>query len=311
LPGAVYRVGRDLQEGDLLVPLVGTGPCVLITRAHVGLVFSRNFAALRPTNSTYSMLLWAVLSSTSGLEARHQSESGSAVQRIPAAALTDLLVPERGTLSTSVAALLPEPVIDAAATAPLMSRWKAIRLQNQSSWASARLLDLREETEGVLVAELGSVWAGRIDVRTYKEAPFPGGVPALRPEEVGRLSTPRWWTSAEKRDIAKPESILIGALSFRIATLPTPVAIPKNILVLEVHASRSLSAMEVRDRLASYFASSVGHHRLLSRAKGTTMSRLSKKDLLELTVPPPEELPTVKPAATELLATRLEKALWS
>ena len=309
--GAVFRVGSDLQLGDVLVPLIGEGPCVLVVVAHSGLAFSRQFVALRPQDRSNAVVLWATLSSSSGVKARLQLDAGGAVRRFSPRALVDLLVPDPRQFQADVDKLLPNPPVDEVAAAAVVSRWRTISLQPLSSWDPARLFDPLADERGVPIAELGHVWGGRLDARQFREEPFPGSTPALRPRDVGRLSTPRSWALAESRDIVKPESLMVGALSLGVASSKQAVAVARDVLVVDVQGRAGLTAEDVRDRLVTYLRSAAGQRRLASYKTGAAISRLSKKSFVDLRVPAPEDLPNTKPSAAELLQTRLENSLWS
>jgi len=308
--GAVFRLGRELREGDVLVPLVGKGPCVLVVPQHAGLAFSQGFAALRLQQRGHATTLWGQLSSRTGLEARHQLDRGAVTPRINLAVLAELLVPAPDATAKSVDDLLPAPAVDELAASLVVSQWAALPLSSEVSWETARLLDPLADA-GVPVTALGRVRAGRLDARLYRDSPFPGCTPALRPSDVGRLSTPRWWTVAQERDIVMPGAIVVGALSARATSPPQPVAVAKDILVLDVHDWRGIEAMQVCDRLVAYLGSPAGQRRLTNLKRGSYIPRISKKDFLELRVPAPENLPNARVSASELLDARLEQALWS
>lgn len=308
--GAVFRLDSDLQTGDVLVPLVGKGPCVLVDRKLTDLAFSQTFLGLR-VKGFDPILLWALLSSTSGLEARHRLNAGAVVPRLSAALLADLLVPANWDTRRNLDNLLPEPAVDALAASPLMSHWRLIPMESYGNWTPGRLLDPLEGSAAVPIGALGQVWAGRLDARKYRDVPFSGGTPALRPSDVGRLTTPRWWSNAEARDVAKPESVLLGALSLRAAGSSHPLAVAADILVMDPLPRPPLTAIEVRDRLVAYLSSAAGHKRLRDHLGGQVIPRMTKTSFAEFRVPLPETLPNTQPSSEELLEARLERALWS
>jgi len=225
--------------------------------------------------------------------------------------LTEVLIPMIPLAAIpSVQPLLPNPAVDCSGIDVVASLWRVVSMRTASSWEPTRLLDPLNETGSVLIAELGKVWAGRLDASKFKEGPFPGGTPALRPSDVGRLMTPRWWAEAQSSDVIKPESIMVGALSARVATSEQPVAIARDVLVVDILTRPTLNAAEVRDRVVAYLSSALGQRRLSLQKKGL-IPRLSKKNFLQVRIPAPEQLPATSPSVTELLETSLERALWS
>ncbi len=307
--GVVFRLGDGLHEGDVLAPLLGKGPCVLVASAHHRLPFSRGFVALRPTDPEHALPLWALLSSSSGLEARHRLGGGSVAPRLSGASLGEILVPIPDTWKPDLQALLPTKPVDEVAAAPLLGAWRVVSLHDQSTWGPAPLLDPLV-LSGVLLSDLGTSRAGRLDARQFQDQPFGGSYPALRSSDVGRLA-PRWWTQADDRDVAKPGALLIGSLSLRVATTTEPVAVAKDIFVVDIEARGELPASDVCGRLVGYLSSAIGQRRLRECAMGSTIHRLTKRALLGFRVPPLENLPPRDPAEVQLLATRLESALWS
>jgi hypothetical protein len=185
--GVGYQLGQGLSEGDVLVPLVGSGPCVLVTSGHRGLAFSSEFAAIRPcTLQASSLLIWAMLSSQSGTIMRAHLQHGAAVPRLSKGDLLDLAVvlPPLGA-GDSLAAIVPAPVVARSVTAGLLSRWRGLSLGQSQDWTPHRLLGAPEEGTVVALRELGTVRAGRGNVRSFAEQPFPDAVPIFRPADVG------------------------------------------------------------------------------------------------------------------------------
>lgn len=311
--GVGYQLGRGLAEGDVLVPLVGSGPCVLVTRGHLGLAFSTEFAAIRPrAPQASSMLLWALLSSQSGTAARAQLQRKAAVPRLSKRDLLDLAVvlPPLAA-GERVGALVPEPVVNGSVTTALLSRWRGLPLAQSQDWSPRRLLDAHEEGTVAAVRELGSVRAGRVNVRGFAEQPFPDAVPAFRPADVGRLVVPRSWTQASRAELTTSQSVLIAQTTLRVAIPPVGVAFAAGVLAFDARPTAELSAASVRKRLAAYWTSSEGQQLLRQQLSGVTVQRLTKSAFAKVLVPLPELLSDPSPATDTLLATRLEGALWS
>ncbi len=309
--GVVYRLGHELAPGDVLVPVVGDGPCVFVTPEHRNLAFTRGFAALRAKRGFEGQTLWALLSSASGVRARKQFAVSSSIPRLIARDLADLLVPLSISAPPKVADLLPVPAVEPIASVAVVSQWREVLLKDEDNWSPRRLLDPLRHSGDVTIGEIGRVRMGRLDPRAFRPEPFARAVPALRASEVGRLSTPRSWTLAGEEDKTGPHTLLVGATAGRIAIPPMQIALAREILALDVEPRGTLSAIDVRARLLGYLASAAGQERLSANMMGTAVRRLSAKDFRTMRVPDPRELPAESPLETELLVSRLERALWS
>lgn len=307
--GVTHRLGEGLRPGDILLPSVGSGPCILVESRHQRLAFSRAFLALRPRQANHSVLLWALLSSDSGISARHFLDRGSLVPSLRAGNVGDLLVPSPSERTRDPTVLLPEPPVDEVAAAILIGSWKVISLQGASDWSPARML-APPAPDGAVLAELGAVFAGRLEARNYADQPFVGAVPAFRPSDIGRLATPRWWAEAPDASIAEPGSVLLGALSLRVAIAEERVGVAKDVLVFHANPRPPFSAFEVRDRVFAYLSSAAGQKRLREHAAGS-ISRMFLRSYKAFTVPSLETLSSLAPASGELLSSRLERLLWS
>lgn len=308
--GAVFRLGEGLQEGDVLIPLVGAGPCVLVEARHKSLAFSRKFSAVRPAVPQHGAYLWALLSSRTGVRARARLHERGDVRRIDATSLADLLIPSPETWRAAPTALLPREPVNRSAAQLFLGAWDTLDLREEPDWSPGWLLDPIHRY-GVALSELGTARVGRLDPRCFQQLPFAASVPAFRSADVGRLLVPRWWCLAENRDIAGPSTLLVSSVSLRVSLVVEPVAFARDIIAIDWREDTLLSAAELGRRLVEYLSSSIGQRRLRESAGGATIARLTKSSLLQVAVPRPENLPAVEPHEGETLASRLEAALWS
>ncbi len=308
--GFGFFLGSNLHEGDVLVPLRGNGPCLVVTPEMKGLLFSRAFAAFRPKRTADASFLWAALSATSGVLARRALDRGSVVPRASVGELEQLGLPEAPLPPERFDALLPRPAVDNAAVAALTSRWMSCDLGNARSWTPGEVFDAWDYADGISMAELGKIWSGRLAPRDFKEEPQEGYVAAIRPGDVGKLNVPLWWTEADTKDIAPAGALLFGSISLRSGVADGRLAIGREIYVLEPSPRGELSSEDISRRLAIYFSSTVGQKRLKSLVSGATIPRINKTAFGELRVPLPEELEDAELHDNSTLAERLEAALW-
>lgn len=308
--GFGFCLGTNLCEQDVLVPLRGNGPCVVVTSEMKRIAFSRAFAAFRPKHAADASFLWAVLSATSGVLARRSLDRGAAVPRASVRELEQLELPRAPLPPEQLDALLPTPSVDSRALAALTSRWMSCHLGDTSSWTPGELLDSRDYADGTRISELGRVWCGRLAPRDLKDEPWEGSVPAIRPGDVGKLSAPLWWTTADVKDIAPAGALLFGSISLRCGVADGNLAIGREIYVLEPSPRGKMSSGEISRRLVSYFSSAAGQRRLRSLVSGVTIPRINKAAFGELRVPLPEELEGASSEDPGTLAERLEAALW-
>lgn len=308
--GFGFCLGTNLCEQDVLVPLRGNGPCVVVTSEMKRIAFSRAFAAFRPKHAAAASFLWAVLSATSGVLARRSLDRGAAVPRASVRELEQLELPRAPLPPERLDALLPNPAVDKTAVTALTSRWVSCNLDEESSWSPGELFDTRDYADGTRISDLGKLWSGRLAPRDFKAEPWEGSFAAIRPGDVGKLHAPLWWTTADAKDVAPAGSLLFGSISLRSGVADGRLAIGREIYVLEPSPREELRSEEVSRRLASYFSSTAGQKRLKSLVSGATIPRISKKAFGELRVPFPEELEDVDAKDNGTLAERLEAALW-
>lgn len=308
--GFGFCLGANLRERDVLVPLRGNGPCVVVTPEMKGIAFSRAFAAFRPRSTADASYLWAVFSATSGILARRALDRGAVVPRASVRQQERLELPRSPLSGDCLDTLLPTPGVDKMAVAALSSRWVSCSLEDELSWSPREVFDTRDYADGARISDLGKLWSGRLIPRDFRDEPWEGSVPAIRPGDVGKLNAPLWWTTAETKDIAPVGALLFGSISLRSGVADGRLAIGREVYVLEPSPRGELSSEDVSRRLASYFSSAAGQKRLKSLVSGATIPRINKKAFGELRVPFPEELEDVEAQDSGMLAERLEAVLW-
>lgn len=314
-------LGEDLNINDVLVPLHGPGPCVLVSGEVRGLAF-RGFLIVRAFDEHADPVwLWAVLTSTSGVAAREALSASSTVSTIKASLLADLAVPVP-TLEQSqqptFSALVPRPLVVETAGEESRSTWSLRDLRGAATWTAGAVA--HDEEDGLPMSELGSTWSGSVDKRKWFAVPAPDRLEVLTHRRVrGHREPFRLWATGGK---ATTDGTVVFTRTepFRVLHAPAGFLLSKELLALDIDARRGLlatapanvlqqmSAAGLATVLALYFSSPRGNSVLASAASGVVIRRLSLAALGAVRVP--HEL---RPPAVDLpivpLAERLESAL--
>lgn len=207
--GAVHRTRRDytgsirvlgsapagLLAGDLLVPAVGSAPCLLLREHHRGLAFSDGFIALRPELRWAGTWLWACLSSTRGQAVRAAAAQGSTLPRLTAGALLSLPVPVPQDVPGVVFELteLADSVPASTSQADVAASWWRIgRLPASGDWTiELALRDPAAMLEGRPLGDLAEIAPGRRP-RIMFGAPRPELLPVWKGKSIDGRKPEEW-----------------------------------------------------------------------------------------------------------------------
>ncbi len=314
-PGAgelCSALGRGLEVGDVLCPRVSSRPCVLLTPQHRGLLFTRDFIALRiDAAHADPSVVWALLSSGVGQSAREALASGVAVPRLQVAALMAIrigLTPQDEL--PSLRSHLPDPVVALTRRPSWESAWSFVDLRSVPAWRFCAIAD-----------------AGNKDDRTLKDIAAISRPPKLRPvpsAEPGRLlpligrrsfSTlpalkPQEWTTADGTTTTTDDAIIVRATGIpRAGIAPKGHLLTDEVLLLELRETGGLSQREAALRLALCLNSPGGQRELDSQSAGIAARRLSCEALAGVRIPPWSRMPLPESNARPL-AIRLDEVLF-
>jgi hypothetical protein len=258
--GRVYLVGeeRGLAVGDLLVPGSPRHPPLLLGTGHIGLAFAATFHALRPMDSATGALLWAVLSSGPGQEARHRAATGTTVAQLSRSALLGMLVPlPPVTVLQRVRPLLGRAQrVSTGAGDVERSWWRTVRLPAAGRWDLYIAVAEPERLRGVRLGELcAEIRVGRDLGQRPVAAPRPGWLPVYtsRSVRLGRISD-LWIGPDAQFVIAEPGDVLVPAVGL---AAPSTVAAHRGAVDRDVLVCRLLDPTIARD-LVRYLNSDAG-----------------------------------------------------
>ena len=132
---------HGLREGDVLVPSNPQLPAVFVQSTQMeALAFHLSFVALR-AEAIHPVLLWAALSSRSGVAARQQAAAWQPSQML-ARFPWELIevgrnLPEAIGKVHDLSVLLPEPPVRFGIEAPAVSTWRLVSLAEFKTWEHA------------------------------------------------------------------------------------------------------------------------------------------------------------------------------
>ncbi|MGY1679884.1 hypothetical protein [Geodermatophilus sp. SYSU D01176] len=302
----VQAAGRGARPGDVLVPLAGDRPCVLLSAEHSGLAFA-NFAAMRPMPGVPAAWLWAVLSSQRGLQLR-QGHSAGTVPRPTLMGLAAMPVPMPPPVNADVYRRL-EPFLAVATEVgePVVrSWWRVTGLPATGDWRlELTTPNPRPLEDGTPLEAYADVVTGRNPRDTYP-VPRPGTRPVLNGKSVDgtgvtRFADPSTGIEAQPGDVAVVEVGVRG----RVAVVRESAIAGSGVLLLRPRAP------EYGDPLARYLGSETGQA-LRSALVTGMIPRLTRAALEELPVPAEAFTAPARfqPADRRLLAEKLEQVLW-
>jgi len=308
--GLVLRYGTGfgrLQLGDVLLPLSGVAPCVLISTQHRGMSFT-GFLALRPRDPVPSEWLWAVLSSNSGIAYRCALGAGS-TGRLRLSQLRDAVVPIPPPLASGafveIRRLLGAAVVRPTAAG---SWWRLAQLPRTGDWRWTLASAAPEElAEAMPLRDVAHVLAGRAPRVTF-DTPRPGTMPVYIGPNVGGRAFDRWADPGTLPQVGADDVLVVEVGTRGRAAVPRREGLAgKGVLVVRPRQP-SMAA-----RLAAYLDGEPAQKIRSVLVTGATIPRLSASALAEFPVPPlllMEDEAT--PTSEELpLADALDRALWS
>ncbi|NYD57054.1 hypothetical protein BKA08_001292 [Nocardioides marinisabuli] len=309
--GPVFQVGRELREGDVLIPRAEAGPALYISRKRQGSLFAGKFLALRPLNERTALWLWAVLSSQTGQRWRGSLSRGSISPILDALTLLDSALPlpsEADLRGLADRLQAEERTTHIDEEEPAQTWWRAVDLRDHG-W---HLSLATPEPEILHAGTPLSAWSADIRPgRNMNAVAVEGEVPGYLPvADISTLSgrPPRRWAPADGDNsvIAEPGDLLVAALgnAAHASIAETPAAIDAKVFRVR------LATPEVGPWIARYLNSQAGYHARQVLLTGSALPHLRLDDLARLPIPE-GELRAQSPEPLQPLATRLEDLLWS
>lgn len=310
--GAAYLVGGDLknlQPGDLLVPIGSDQPALIIDDHLLGATVSSGFVAYRFRTRSDANWVWAIINSSSGRKFRR-------------AHLTRSLASERLTID---AALIPWPkeVIRAAAASAIaeiekqtrraeevgVETWWATTDLRRVSWRIAMATpDSKGLTDGVPLEDLANqINAGRSFERkralvSFREGAYPvvtGSVLADRPT--------KWWlVDPSISTMAEPGDLLVAVVGMhanaRVST--SRAAVDSGVYRIRLRDQRHAKPV------AAYLNSQQGYGLRKMFVSGATIPRIGRKQIGAIRIPESVLNDSEQTGPLEPLSERLERVLW-
>jgi len=312
--GRIYLTGREhgLTAGDLLVPRHPQQQPLLLGTGHAGLSFAGTFHALRPKDAATGALLWAVLSSGAGQEARQRAAAGTVLPQLNRSGLLEMLIP----LPPVTTLERFRPLLRHAQQVPTRtgdvdrSWWRTARLPPGDRWdlyitvaEPQRLSDLRL---GELCDEIR---LGRDLRQLAQPAPRPGWLPVYTSQSVrmGRVAD-LWVGPDAKLVIAEASDVLIPAVGLSASSMvaPYPGAVDRDVLRCR------LLEPAIAGVLVRYLNSDAGQ--ALRRVMTTgTIPRLTAAAARKLQIDAQvlrSDAPAAAAAAQPSLAEQLDGLIW-
>ena len=312
--GRVYPVGGEhgLAAGDLLVPRNPQQPPLLLSTDHTGLAFAGTFHALRPEDAATGALLWAVLSSGRGQDARRRAAAGTVVAQLSRSGLLEMLVP----LPPVTALKRFGPLLRRAQQVPTRtgdvdrSWWRTARLPAGDRWdlyitvaEPQRLLDVRL---GELCTEIR---VGR-DIRQQSQpAPRPGWLPVYTSKSVRLGRVAGLWVEPEaKLVIAESDDVLVPAVGLSASSTVAPYrgAVDRDVLRCR------LREPAIAGHLVRYLNSDAGQALRRAMTAGT-IPRLTVTSARRLPIDVQvtrHDMPAAAAGDQPLLAEQLDGLIW-
>ncbi|MEV1114950.1 restriction endonuclease subunit S [Actinosynnema sp. NPDC049800] len=310
----VLRVGNTdaaAHLGDVLVPQLGDGPCVLIGEQHRALTFV-NFVALRPEQPATGLWLWAALSSARGRALRRTLTVGT-TGRLPLTALLNTPVPvplpPTDPCYAQLSALHARTSV--AVSSEGRSWWRVTTLPVDGQWHRYLVTPTPEVfNDGVPLRELATIIAGRNPPGVF-EQPRPGALPVLNGRSVDGNKVQRW-AEPGTGVVAEPGDVAVVEVGVRgRAALVTQSAIAGTGVLLVKPHDRSHG-----EALAAYLRSEPAQTLRGTLITGGVIPRLSRSTLAQLPVPHDAlsasgDAHAQQPSPHAPLSEQLEQLLWN
>lgn len=310
-----FTLGADcLESGDVLVPVRSCAPAVLISEEHKLLTFSTRFIALRVLGEVDPLLIWASLTSTSGMRARSHLASRPKSRTLGYSELMRLVVPSEvphTDRAVKLQNLLPAPALALKPGSQPRSHWRDIGIRALPWVQALTSMDESEPAEAVRLDQVATVsLSPGVPERDQLPAALPGTVPLWRADDI-TLGVPHAWVVPDAAlDAVEEGDILIRQVGPQHRTV---VARQAGVLGSGVLRVRLVSP-DLADPLSYYLSSPAGRRRLRGAESGTLVPSIGVEQLGRLSVPWP---PPGAPISLEgeggsgLLQSLLEETLWS
>jgi hypothetical protein len=307
-------VAKDcLMLGDILVAVTPHVPAILVREVHIGLAFSTRFLALRLDDRSDPTFLWAVLSSSSGLEARSRVGRGGST---PAAGAGDILAisvpvgPNSGR-QNNFEFLLPQPAVDLGADSQPESSWSYVELSGFENWNSAiQRASAAESDTGIKLRDIAEVYSSKgIPVRDHLQAPLPGTVPIWRATDVTEGTFPRAWVASQAGVDVVEGDVLVTQIGpkHRIALAHRRGLLGSKVLLIRPREPG------LGSDLAYFLSSPAGQQRLSLLETGSIIPTISLTAMRSLRTPwpLPRQQQEFHGVDRRPLSIKLEEALWT
>ncbi len=303
-------LGDCLEEGDVLVPVEGDAPCVLLSQETSDLA-CRGFLVVRASVPVNALWLWGVLSSTSGIVARRQLASGNRISTLGIATLANLAIPAPTRLADMLKDCLPRPLVKEVAGIDSRSIWEMRDLRSAEVWTTTPA-----PPDGVPLSSLATVWSGSVGRDDYFSVEATGRARVLTGRQLrGPGDSASAW--AESRRVTTASTVVITRNRPYRAVAPGPgFALARELLALDLlppvgpnHPEQAASSRAAS--LASHFTSREGEAALEAQSSGTVMLQLNTAALARVCVPVSalsETIPEEAPIA-ERLESIVQKAI--
>lgn len=278
------RLGDGLHVGDVLVARTGSRPCVLIDERHQGLAFSSGFLLVRP-HKIEPRLLWGLLSSQSGIDARESNKAGSVQAALTPGRLGSALIPavpaETGAALCSAMAL--SGVLSGAVTVDKssVSTWCLRDLRDPTAWWKQNT-DQADSTQ-IPLATVAQVRVGNISTSSAFGVPAADRVPVVDVAHVReRASAQPLWTHRDASELTSAHTVLVTRNEpFRVLLAPPDHAVAKDLLRIDL----SEATASLGKALACFLSGPEGKRRLNAAASGVTIRHLTVRGLGGILLP--------------------------
>ena len=311
--GAVFQIGTELRDGDILIARSLNVPALLVTERLRGSLVSERFIALRPEDPQVARWIWAILNSESGIRMRAHLMAGSETPTIAPANLLRARIPlPPQDLVASIAKIVDsiERITHSTDEEPSETWWTTADLRIVEWRIALATPDPSQLAGGIpfgeFCAEITRGHNTRRDAIGYESF---GLLPVADVSMLGGKPPQRWLPSdADNQVIARPGDLLVAAVgNYAYATtVDSPIVVDQNVYRVRLRNSSFSGALA--DFLNS--ANGFGVRRIL--LSGVTVPSLSKGDFARIPIPPQVLTDASDRRASQLppLAQRLEQALW-
>jgi hypothetical protein len=286
--GSVYQVGgsgRNLREGDLLVPPSPQLPVLYVTEAMEGALVAGSFTALRVDGS--SIWVWGVLNSADGKRLRTLAASGAALRRNTRLSLLSLLIPrpplaQQRYVEPNLRDLI---TLTGADEEDAPTSWWRVADLRETEWRFALATPRPELLEkGVLLESLASsLRQGRsFSDDPLLNTPGPDDIPVADASWLRTGKVRRWCASDSPRAALRTadQDVVMAATGRDANAQVAPAGYVVDTSVIAV----TLKEPELARGVARYLNSRTGSGVRALRLSGSLTIRLNLRDARELRI---------------------------